>query len=104
MSNVYLESNTESPVIYVLDKGYRVRINGARNTDSGYTYITFNDEYGNEKNGYILTDTLTSDSWTVMQIIGCVLIAINIGLLILILRFKKNHIGANGSKYIDNEK
>ena len=39
-----------------------------------------------------------------MQIIGCVLIAINIGLLILILRFKKNHIGANGSKYIDNEK
>ena len=39
-----------------------------------------------------------------MQIIGCVLIAINVGLLILILRFKKKNIGNDGSKYIENEK
>ena len=65
--------------------------------------ITFNDEYGNEFTGYILTDSLGSDSWTTMQIIGCILIAINIGLLILILKFKKNSIGLNGSKYIDSE-
>lgn len=103
-TKIYLNSDPNSPIIGTLDKGYRIRINGVRNTDSGYTSITYNDEFGNEFSGYILTDSIGSDSWTVMQIIGCVLIAINIGLLILILRFKKNNIGVNGAKYIDNEK
>ena len=53
--------------------------------------------------GYILTDTIDTDSWTTLQIIGCVLIAINVGLLILILRFKRNSIGTNGSKYLEIE-
>ena len=101
---IYRDSNPNSPIIYTLNKGYRIRINGPRNTETGYTSVTFNDEYGNEFSGYILTDAIGSDSWTVMQIIGCVLIAINIGLLILILRFKKKNIGPNGAKYIDNEK
>lgn len=102
-TKVYESPDSSSSINFTLDKGYRVRINGSRNTETGYTSITFNDEYGNEFTGYILTDSLGSDSWTVMQIIGCVLIAINIGLLILILRFKHNSIGVNGSKYIDTE-
>lgn len=102
-TNIYLNSSDSSPIIYTLNKGYRIRINGPRNTETGYTSVTFNDEYGNEFTGYILTDAIGSDSWTTMQIIGCVLIAINVGLLILILRFKKKNIGNDGSKYIENE-
>ena len=103
-TNIYLGTDSTSPIICTLNEGYRVRINGSRNTQTGYTSVTFNDEYGNEINGYILTDSLESDSWTVMQIIGCILIAINIGLLILILRFKHKSIGVNGAKYIDSAK
>lgn len=101
---IYLKSNSTSQIICTLEKGYRVRINGSRNTNSGFTSVTFNDEFGNEFSGYILTDSISSDSWTNLQIIGCILIAINIGLLILIIRFKHKHIGFNGSKYIDNKK
>lgn len=103
-TNIYLNSNTSSPIIGTLNKGYRIRINGPRNTETGYTSITYNDEYGNEFTGYILTDAIGSDSWTTMQIIGCILIAINVGLLILILRFKKKNIGNDGSKYIEHAK
>ena len=101
---VHLNSDPESQVSYILSEGYRVRINGSRNTKTGYTSITFNDEYGNEFTGYILTDSIGSDSWTVMQIIGSILIAINIGLLILILKFNRKNVGVNGSKYIEKEK
>ena len=101
---VYLTTDENSPVIYRLDKDYRVRINGTRDTKSGYTSITFNDEYGNEFTGYIVTDTLGADSWSTLQIIGCVLIAINTGLLILILLFRKHKIGKNGTKYLTSEK
>ncbi len=101
---VYLSTEADSPVIYKLNKNYRVRINGSRDTKTGYTSITFNDEYGNEFSGYIITDTLDTDNWSTLQIIGCVLIAINIGLLILILLFKKHKIGNNGTKYLNSEK
>lgn len=101
---VYLSMEENSPVIYKLNKDYRVRINGTRDTKTGYTSITFNDEYGNEFTGYIVTDTIGTDSWSTLQIIGCVLIAINTGLLILILLFRKHKIGNNGSKYLNSEK
>lgn len=101
---VYLNTESNSPIIDHLDKNFRVRINGARDTKSGYTSITYNDEYGNEFNGYIKTDMLSTDSWTTLQIIGCVLIAINIGLLVLILIFKKHNIGQNGTTYLAKQK
>ncbi len=101
---VYLNTQENSPVNGRLNKGYRVRINGARDTKTGYTSITFNDEYGNEFTGYIITDSLNADSWSTLQIIGCVLIAINIGLLILILLFRRYKIGKNGAIYLNNEK
>ena len=103
-TKVYQDTNTNSTVIGELKKGYRVRVNGKRNTKTGITCITYNDEYGNEFTGYIVTDELKTDSWSALQIIGCILIAINVGLLILILIFKKNHIGHNGNKYLKNEK
>lgn len=98
-TTVYLNASLDSTTLsFKLDKGKTVRINGARNTKTGFTSITFNDEYGNEFSGYIETDYLKSDSWSTLQIIGCILIAINIGLLILILIYKKNHLGNRGQK------
>ncbi len=103
-TKVYIDPDINSTVIYILDNGYRVRINGARNTQTGYTHITFNDEYGNEFSGYIVTDYLTTDSWSTLQIIGLVLIAITLGLLILILIFRKKKIGSDGQLYEQTKK
>lgn len=98
-TTVYLSPSIDSTVLsFKLDAGKNVRINGKRNTKTGFTSITFNDEYGNEYSGYIETDYIKSDSWSTLQIVGCVLIAINIGLLILILIYKKNHLGNRGQK------
>lgn len=99
---VYHEANKDSTALtFTLSAGKNVRINGKRNTDTGWTSITFNDEYGNEFTGYIETDFVKADAWSTMQIIGCVLIAVNFGLLILILMYKKNHLGNNGHKIED---
>ena len=51
-----------------------------------------------------MTDSLSSDNWSTLQIIGCILIAINIGLLVLILKFKNDRIGKAGQKYVKNKK
>ena len=98
-TTIYLSDSLDSTTLsFKLDKGKTVRINGVRNTKTGLTSITFNDEYGNEFSGYIETDYIKSDSWSTLQIIGCVLIAINIGLLVLILIYRKNHLGNRGQK------
>ena len=54
--------------------------------------------YGNEISGYILTDSVEADSWSALQIIGSILIAVNIGLLILIIVYKNKHILKTNSK------
>jgi len=98
-TTVYLSPSVDSTVLsFKLDAGKNVRINGKRNTKTGFTSITFNDEYGNEYSGYIETDYIKSDSWSTLQIVGCVLIAINIGLLILILIYRNKHLGNRGQK------
>ena len=93
-------SKDSSHLTFTLNKGKNVRINGNRNTSTGWTSITFNDEFGNEFTGYVETDFIKADEWSTLQIIGCVLIAVNVGLLILILIYKKNHLGRNGNKII----
>lgn len=98
---VYREDGT---IIDILNKDFRVRINGVRNTKTGKTSITYNDEYGNEFTGYISTDSVKANSWSSLQILGSVLIAINIGLLILILIFAKRKVGAHGEKYKKSQK
>lgn len=103
-TQVYLNPNQSSEIIGVLDKGYRVQIVGPRSNSSGYTCIKYNDEYGNEFTGYIRTDFIQTDTWSMLQIIGFVLIAINIGLLILILYFKHTRIGFAGQIYDKSKK
>jgi len=88
---VYSEARASSSLIYnkALMKGKNVYIDGSRDTKTGFTKIKFNDDYGNEFEGYIKTENIKSDSWSQLQIIGSILIAINFGILILILVFKK---------------
>lgn len=101
---VYSSASFDSTTLsFKLEKGKNVRINGKRDTKTGFTSITFNDEFGNEYSGYIETDYLKADSWSTLQIVGCILIAINIGLLILILFYKKNHLGNRGQKIDNNQ-
>lgn len=96
---VYKDKNTNGETFsFKLNSGKNVRINGKRDTKTGWTSITFNDEYGNEFSGYIQTDNIKADAWSTLQILGCILIAINIGLLILILVYKKKHLGSHGQK------
>lgn len=96
---VYKDKNTSGETFsFKLNSGKNVRINGKRDTKTGWTSITFNDEYGNEFSGYIQTDNIKADAWSTLQILGCILIAINIGLLILILVYKKKHLGSHGQK------
>lgn len=101
-TTVFLSPSSDATTLtFKLNAGKNVRINGKRDTKTGWTSITFNDEYGNEFSGYIQTDYISADSWSTLQIVGCVLIAINIGLLILILIYKKNHLGGRGQKIED---
>ena len=101
---VYTSADSNSVVKDVLKKDQAVQIQGKRNTKNGYTYIKYNDEYGNVLDGYIKTDYVETTSWTTLQILGCVLIAVNIGLLVLILLFRKRKIGRDGIKYQKEEK
>ena len=101
---VYTSADSKSVIKDVLKKDQAVQIQGKRNTKNGYTYIKYNDEYGNVLDGYIKTDYVETTSWTTLQILGCVLIAVNIGLLILILLFRKRKIGRDGIKYQKEEK
>lgn len=103
-TKVYQEANLDSVVIATLNQHKMVRVDGVRDTKTGFTKITFNDEYGVEFTGYIQTDYVKTNTWSSLQIIGCVLIAVNLGLLILILVFKKKHIGKTGQKYTSSKK
>lgn len=102
-TKVYLSADESSVVTHILSKGKQVRIDGKRDTKSGFTKITFNDEYGNEFTGYISSDYVKADSWSTLQIIGSILIAVNIGLLVLILVYKNKHVLKNNIKETKEE-
>ena len=103
-TKVYSEASKNSEVKMELQKDKMVYVDGVRDTKTGLTKIIFNDEFGNEITGYIETDYVKTNSWSTLQIVGCVLIAINTGLLVLILIFKKEHIGKYGQKFEKSKK
>lgn len=100
---VYLDKDESSTIVDVLKSGKTVKILEGRNSHDGYTYIVYNDVFGNECYGYVKNDFLVTDNWTTMQIIGCVLIAVNLGLLVLILVFKYKKLGPHGENYTKNK-
>ena len=98
-TQVFISNSKQSIVTYTLKAGKRVKVIGARDPKTGLTKISFNNEFGDEFNGFIVSEHLKTDNWSTLQIIGCILIAINTGLLILILLFKKRHIKVKDELY-----
>lgn len=87
-SEIFMEKDDSSLVLMTLNKGYRVRVVGNRDTITNLTHVVFNDDEGNEIEGYIYTYNLEADSWNMVQMIGMILIIINIVLLVIIICIK----------------
>lgn len=86
---IFVSANdTGEALDVVLNKGYRVKVIGKRDTITNYTLITFNDEDGNELTGYIYTYNLEADSWNTVQFIGMFLVLLNVILLVVIICVK----------------
>lgn len=87
-SEIFASTDENRETIMTLNKGARVKVIGKRDTISNFTQICFNDEEGNEIEGYIYTYNLEYDAWSTLQIIGVVLIVINVLLLVVIIIIK----------------
>ena len=87
-SEIFTDTSEARQTILTLNKGTRVKVIGKRDTITNFTKITFSDEEGNQYTGYIYTYNLEPDSWTMMQIIGTILILVNIILLVIIICLK----------------
>ncbi|MBQ8425965.1 MAG: hypothetical protein IJX17_08140 [Clostridia bacterium] len=102
-TQIYSKNNTTSLVLHTLNKGTRIKVIGSRDKNTGLTQIEYSDEYGNVYSGYALSDHISTDGWSIMQIIGAILIAINIGILVLIIYFRKKRLNNNDSNFDNNE-
>lgn len=89
-SQIFTEKNDKSEVITTLDKGTRVRVIGKRDTITNLTHVEFNDEHGNRLEGYIYTYNIEADSWNTVQVIGMILVIINVILLVVIVCIKNS--------------
>lgn len=87
-SEIFASTDENRETIMTLNKGVRVKVVGKRDTISNFTKIRFNDEEGNEIEGYIYTYNLEYDAWSTLQIIGVILILINVILLVIIIIIK----------------
>lgn len=72
-----------------LKAGTRVRVDEKINRNKKYTKITLNLSDGSEVSGYVLTSAINPDYLTPMQILGIVLVAINIVFMALIIAIRK---------------
>lgn len=102
-AKLYESESTDSEVIIELNKGTRIKITGAKNKKTGMTGVTFQDEYGNTFAGFIQSDYISSDGWSTMQIIGAILIAVNIAILILVVLYLKRRKEQANKKYAKND-
>lgn len=87
-SEIFTSKDSDKEVIMKLNSGYRVKVIGKRDTVTNYTKVTLNDNEGNVYTGYIYTHNLEPDSWSTLQILGMVLVIINVILLAIIIIIK----------------
>lgn len=87
-ATIYVSANSNSEVIHNLAQGKKVRIIGSRDKN-GYIMVRYNDDYGNEFEGYMLASRVQSYSYTVLQIIGSVLVFLNVLFLIVLVTTKR---------------
>jgi len=90
---VYDSDNGNGEIIDTLKEGSRVRIEENQKTNAKYVKISYNDASGIERTGYVLSENLKTDAWSVLRIIGLVLVGLNVVFLIVLLCVKKrlNH-------------
>lgn len=87
-ATIYVLADNSSEVIHNLQQGKKVRIVGSRDKN-GYIMVRYNDDYGNEYEGYMLASRVQSYSYTVLQIIGSVLVFLNVLFLIVLIITKR---------------
>ena len=86
---VYEDESGTSPTAITLNKGYRVYVPTRLEYNRRYTLVRFNDANGDEIQGYVLTSTLHKDGLTTLQIVGIVLLSINIIFLVILITIKR---------------
>lgn len=92
-TRVYSQASTSSEILDVISKDTRVKIEDGQKTNAQFLKVTYNNAEGDLVTGYILTDNLARDTWTVLQVIGLVFVGLNVIFLIVLLLVKKkiNH-------------
>lgn len=87
--NVYKSADVESEIIDKLSAGDRVRVISTRRIDSQFLEVKYNDIDGNEVRGFIQSSAIQTDSWSMLQIVGMVLVLVNLVFLVVILAVRK---------------
>lgn len=92
-TRVYSQASTSSEILDVISKDTRVKIEDGQKTNAQFLKVTYNNAEGDLVTGYILTDDLARDTWTILQVIGLVFVGLNVIFLIVLLLVKKkiNH-------------
>lgn len=87
---VLYESPDGTKEIITLENGTRIALLEDASPTKEYLLAEFQDTKGIVYSGYILSDDVSTDGLTTLQILGCVLVGTNIALLTIILVIKKH--------------
>ncbi len=87
-TNIYEEADTNSTVLHRFNEAKRVKILEPRDKN-GFIKIAYNDKDGNYFEGFVKATKMSTDSYTTLQIIGSVLVVLNVIFLIVLLITKK---------------
>lgn len=87
-TNIYESADKSSLVIGKLKENDAVKIIGRRD-QTGMIKIAYNDQAGNYYEGYILASYVRSNSYTTLQIVGTVLVVLNILFLLVLIATRK---------------
>lgn len=87
-TNVYEYADTASNILHRLSDTTRVKIIDSRDS-KGFIKIAYNDTEGNYFEGYIKAYNVKADSYTTLQIIGTVLVILNVAFLVILIITKR---------------
>lgn len=85
---VYEEADLNSTIIGELESGKNVRIIGRRDSN-GFVKIAYNNDLGYYYEGYVKAYNVRSNSFTTLQIVGTVLVVLNIILLVVLIATRR---------------
>lgn len=79
----------ETDILMTISAGTRVKIDGKLDRTKPYTKVTFNLTSGEVVTGYVLTANISADALTLLQILGIVLVGINLIFIAVIFIIRK---------------